>query len=303
MRRRIKKTAVAVFFTAVTLTILILLFVGENSPFYLGNPLSDPKVTQLSQLSDDYIKFLDVGQGDAALISSNGKNAVIDTGPSSAGTALASKLMNCDVKSMDVALITHFHDDHYGGLEYITSAFSIKNLLIPDINKTEENTEEIRRISGAVELSGGKVYTIVEGLNFNVGEFSVTVIGYYPELSEENNRSVFAMAEMDGIRFLFTGDAEKEAEYQLIENTVDARCDVLKVGHHGSSSSSTKKFLEYVDPDYCVISVGLGNQYSHPNDTVLARFEEKKLKVYRTDLLGDITFNINEGDMQILTNE
>lgn len=291
------------FFTAVTLTILILLFVGENSPFYLGNPLSDPKVTQLSQLSDDYIKFLDVGQGDAALISSNGKNAVIDTGPSSAGTALASKLMNCDVKSMDVALITHFHDDHYGGLEYITSAFSIKNLLIPDINKTEENTEEIRRISGAVELSGGKVYTIVEGLNFNVGEFSVTVIGYYPELSEENNRSVFAMAEMDGIRFLFTGDAEKEAEYQLIENTVDARCDVLKVGHHGSSSSSTKKFLEYVDPDYCVISVGLGNQYSHPNDTVLARFEEKKLKVYRTDLLGDITFNINEGDMQILTNE
>ncbi len=301
---RIRKTLISVILTAVTLTVLVLLFVGKDSPFSLdGLFKGNQKLIEERRLADDFIRFMDVGQGDAALISSNGKNAVIDSGPSVAGTAFASKLYNCDVENIDAALISHFHEDHYGGLEYILSAFPIKNLLIPDINKTNENTDEIRRISGKVESSGGSVYTVVEGLNFNVGDFDITVIGYYPDLKEENNRSVFAMAEIDDVKFLFTGDAEKEAEYRIIEKVVDIECDVLKVGHHGSSSSSTKKFLECADPDYCVVSVGLGNQYSHPTDSVLARFEEEEIKVYRTDLLGDITFNVADGEINVLTNE
>lgn len=301
--KRIKKTTVSVILTAITLIVLILLFVGKDSPFSLNSLFYDQKVIEERRLSDDFIRFMDVGQGDAALISSNGKTAVIDTGTPTAATAFASKLYSCDVESLDAALISHFHDDHYGGLEYIYSAFPIKNLLIPDVNKTEENTQVVRRISGLVETGGGNVYTVVEGTNFKVGDFTVTVIGYYPDLKEENNRSVFAMAEIDDVKFLFTGDAEKEAEYRIIENAVDIKCDVLKVGHHGSSSSSTKKFLKYADPDYCVISVGLGNQYSHPADSVLSRFEKEKLKVYRTDLLGDITFNVEDGEISVLTNE
>ncbi len=301
---RIRKTLVSVVFTSVTLIVLIFLFVGKDSAFSLNGLFgSNQKLLDERRLSDDFIRFMDVGQGDAALISSNGKNAVIDTGPSVAGTAFASKLYSCDVENIDAALISHFHDDHYGGLEYVLSAFPIKNLLIPDINKTDENTDEIRRISGRVESAGGGVYTVVEGLNFSVGDFEITVIGYNPDSKEENNRSVFTMAEIDDIRFLFTGDAEREAEYRIIEKTVDAKCDVLKVGHHGSASSSTDKFIKYVDPDYCVISVGLGNQYSHPTDSVLARFEEEKIKVYRTDLVGDITFNITDGEIEVFTNE
>ncbi len=299
--KRIKKTFIVCALASITLAVLILLFIGEDSSFF---GLSGRKVSSTPyELSDDYIKFLDVGQGDSALIGSNGKTALIDTGPSTAATALASKLSGSGVRSIDAAIISHFHEDHIGGLEYIYSAFPIKNLLIPDFHKTDEDTSIVRRIWANIDANGGGVYTVVEGINFNVGEFTVTILGYYPDLDNENNRSVFAMAEIDGTKFLFTGDAEKEAEYRIIENSVDIRCDVLKVAHHGSATSSTKKFLKAADPDHCVISVGLGNQYSHPNDNVLARYEEQRRKVYRTDLLGDITFNVNKGKINVITNE
>ena len=292
--KRIKNAFLVCALLCITLAVLILLFLGEDDFSYSGSSY---------ELSDDFIKFLDVGQGDSALISSNGKTALIDMGPSTAATALASKLSGAGVKNIDAALVSHFHEDHIGGLEYIYSAFPIKNLLIPDFHKTEEDTSIIRRVWANIDASGGGVYTVVEGLNFNVGDFTVTVLGYYPDLENENNRSVFAMAEIDKTKFLFTGDAEREAEYRIIENAVDINCDVLKVAHHGSASSSTNKFLEAADPDHCVISVGLGNQYSHPNDNVLARYEEQRRKVYRTDLLGDITFNVNKGRINVITNE
>ena len=291
--KRIKKTFIVCALASVTLAVLILLFVGEENSFNIfRDDASYP-------LSDDYIKFLDVGQGDSALISSNGKTALIDMGPSTAATALASKLSGSNVEDIDVALLSHFHEDHIGGLEYIYSAFPIKNLLIPDFHKTDEDTSVVRRVWANIDANGGGVYTVIEGVNINVGEFTVTILGYYPDLDNENNRSVFAMVESNGTNFLFTGDAEKEAEYRIIENSVNIKCDVLKVAHHGSATSSTKKFLEAAQPDHCVISVGLGNQYSHPNDNVLARYEEKDLKVYRTDLLGDITFNVNNGKIKV----
>ena len=109
------------------------------------------------------------------------------------------------------------------------------------------------------------------------------------------------MAELDGIKFLFTGDAEAKTEKALIEDGLNIDCDVLKVGHHGSSTSSSKEFLDKATPDYAAISVGKNNMYSHPSESVIDALEERGTRILRTDTDGDITFYVENGKIRTET--
>ncbi|MBQ3817227.1 MAG: MBL fold metallo-hydrolase [Clostridia bacterium] len=249
----------------------------------------------------DFIEFLDVGQGDSILIYSNGQSALIDTGTEKSGIDICRELGKLSIKEIDVVLETHLHMDHVGGIERIVNRFNIRNLILPDLNTNSEGFPAAKAAKETVLKSDGAVYTAVSGMNFNIGEFEITVIAYYPEKEEENDRSIICMAKKGDIRFLLTADAERAAEFQMIEDNIDFGCDVLKVAHHGSKTSTCKEFLYAAKPKYAVISVGSSNDFSHPNKGVLKTLKGFACKVYRTDKQGNIVFDITSGEMKITT--
>ena len=251
----------------------------------------------------DFVRFIDVGQGDCALIQSNGRTLLIDTGDLDTQISLCSKLNNYGISRIDATVISHFHMDHIGGLEAIAERFFLPNLIMPVMGSTQEGTDAAKSASVVVRESDGGVYTAVQGMNFILGDFDITVL-YYPDIAaaeEENDRSLFLMAKIGDKKFLFTGDAEAAAEEQLLGAGLNIDCDVLKVAHHGSASSTGEAFLDACTPEYAAISCGKDNTYGHPDDNVLSRLEKRKIELYRTDISGDITFYVENGGIRVET--
>ena len=232
-RRNKRKTAVSAT-TALTLAIFIIAFAnklfGDKFRSTLAPAAPDFDKTQ------DFVKIMDVGQADAALIYSNGCSAVIDAGLTSSADDISADLKGADIKDIDALLITHLHMDHAGALAKIAMSFPIDNLIIPNRDSSAEAMPTVNEAEKRVVAEKGKVFTATEGMNFNIGEFEVTVLAYFPDAKNENDRSVITMAKIGDKKFLFTGDAEKATEADVLAEKLNIDCDVLKVGHHGSKS-------------------------------------------------------------------
>lgn len=251
--------------------------------------------------SDDFVKFIDVGQGDSTLICSNGYSAIIDTGISDSASDICSVLDDCGIDTLDVMILTHLDNDHIGGAKRIIEIYSPKNLILPEISVESEGLAIAHHVIGMVTDYGGNIYTATAGMNFEIGDFKATVLAHFSEQDKENNRSIVMMAEIDRKRFLLTGDIEKKAEYELLKEGLDLRCDVLKVAHHGSDSSTTEDFIKAIKPNYAVISVGEDNLYNLPDNKVLSNLQYYGAKIFRTDKNSDITFFVNDGEITVKT--
>lgn len=249
----------------------------------------------------DFVEFIDVGQGDRILIYSNGYSAIIDTGTPDCGHCITSALNDAGVGSIDALLETHLHTDHIGGAEYVLNLFDVKNLILPDLNLNAEGLPAAKVAKKMVVESSGAVYTAAPGMNMNIGDFEITVIACYEDMTEENDRSVVTVAKIGDIKFLLMGDAEKATESRILDDNINVECDVIKVGHHGSSTSSSEEFLKAANPEYAVISVGENNTYSHPSPDTLASLERIGTEIYRTDKSGNITFEIKNGNLKVKT--
>lgn len=236
-RRNKRKTAVSA--TAVlTIAIFIIAFANKLFGDKLRSAFAQDAAVDFDK-TQDFVKIMDVGQADAALIYSNG----------------------CTAEAM------------------------------PTVNEAEKR----------VVAEKGRVFTATEGMNFDIGEFEVTVLAYFPDAKNENDRSVITMAKIGDKKFLFTGDAEKATEADVLAEKLNIDCDVLKVGHHGSKSSSSEEFLKAASPEYAAISVGKDNSYSHPNSKTLASLRNCGAKIYRTDRDGDISFFVENSDIRVST--
>ncbi len=297
MPRKVKTDLknIIVFLTAILCVVVFLLyFIFEDSNYLLlGSNAPDS--------SQDYIKVIDVGQGDSILIQSNGYTALVDTGPKENGLQLCDSLRENKIKSIDALVITHTHLDHVGGLSQLMESFNVKNLVLPKLSTFSEGINAAELAINNVNRSGGKVLTAKEGFNFIIGEFELTVIADYSDFFNENNCSLVLMVKKDDRKMLLTADLEQGGEKRLLRKGVNISCDILKVGHHGSSSSTIKSFLSACNPQIAAISCGEGNEFAHPHTAVLNRLKNHRVKTYRTDKNGDITFFFENNKISVQT--
>ena len=291
-RSRNKRGIILAAAAVLTAAVFTALFYGEAFSRKLQQVFAPAAAFDTSA---DFVKVINVGQADCMLVYSNGCSLLIDAGLPASAEDICLELEACGIKSVDAVIITHLHDDHAGGLEEIAKRHKIDNLIIPELFSGEEAALGAEGAKRTIAEDGGRIYTAVQGMNLEIGEFEITVLAYYGDMSDENDRSVIAMAEIDGLKFLFTGDAGDKAEKKLIDEGINVDCDVLKVGHHGSSGSSSDAFLNAASPEYAAISVGENNIYSHPSGEITSALEAAGAEIYRTDTDGDITFFVGNG--------
>ena len=258
--------------------------------------ISRQKAETINQIVDtDFVKVLDVGQGDCTIIYSNGYTALIDTGTADSAADVCVELESLGIEKIDVILLTHLHTDHTGGAEKLSKLFSIGSVILPEISIESDGLASAELLINTFTENGGQVYNAKQGMNFKIGEFEITVLAVYGDMSDENNRSVISVAEIDGLKFIFSGDAEAVVEEKLLKEGLNLKCDFFKAAHHGSSTSNTVELLNQMKPKYTAISCGQNNMYGHPHNEVLANFEHLGTEIYRTDYDGDITFNVKNG--------
>ena len=243
--------------------------------------------TQVGQVPEGELEvhFIDVGQADCALLVSGGHYMLIDGGNNDDAERIVSYLKQQGVEKLDIVVGTHPHEDHIGSLDAAIKAFPVGAVYMPDISI---DTATYRDVIDAVNARGLKVKNPKPGDVLDFNGLPVEVFAPVKEYKNLNNNSIVLRISVGETSFLFTGDIESEAEYDILEQGFDLDADVLKVSHHGSSGSSVEEFLAYTDADYAVISVGTVNKYGHPEAVTLKRLQSYGMKVFRTDKQGNI---------------
>lgn len=241
------------------------------------------------------VHFIDVGQGDSTFIElPNGETMLIDAGEREYGDKVVDYIYSQGYDTLDYVVATHPHSDHIGGMTDVLNTFPADNFYMTSyVNPTQTFDDMLT----AVENSGAAAHEVMSGsVILDEPELLVEVVAPKALAEDSNNNSVVIKLTYGENKFLFTGDAEKAEEDGIWTNI---KCDVLKVGHHGSDTSSTKNFLKKVEPTYAVISCGLYNSYGHPDEAVLKRLYDRDINVYRTDIQGTIVFRSDGKDITV----
>ena len=232
------------------------------------------------------VTFLDVGQGDAAVLQCGGQSMMIDGGKAKASSYIYSWLKKNQISQLDVMVATHTDADHIGGLSGALNYAKVGTAYCP---VTSGTTKTFQSFVKYLKKQGKSITVPKAGDEFSLGSARVRILGPTDPQAEGNNSSIVLKVTFGDTSFLFTGDAEREEEQELLESGYDLESTVLKVGHHGSDTSTSYLFLRTVNPQYAVISVGADNTYGHPTEAVLSRLRDADVKTYRTDLQGTIT--------------
>ena len=248
--------------------------------------------------SDFAIHFIDVGQADAALVICAGKTMLIDGGNVEDSDRIYAYLKKQSVAHLDYVVCTHAHEDHVGGLSGALTAATAGKVLAP---VTDYDTKAFRNFVSKAADRGCAVSVPQAGESFSLGDARVTVLGPVKEYDDTNNTSIVLRIVYGNTSFLFTGDMESDAERDLIDSGAVLQSTLLKVGHHGSETSTSYRFLREVAPTYGVISVGTDNSYGHPHDVVMSRLRDADVTLYRTDLQGDIICRSNGTTLSFTT--
>ncbi len=239
--------------------------------------------------------FLDVGQGDCALLLSNGEAALIDTGVGlDDGSGLIAALRKEGVTAIRYLLLSHPHSDHIGGAAALLESFSVKQIYCTQAAPGDPEDAGLFYTLQEKAEDLGVPFSDYPGEAFTVGGFTVDPFYCDAFLPDENDRSQFLRISGFGFTALFTGDAGSAAEASLLHSGLSASADLLKVGHHGSTTSTSEAFLTAVKPRFAVISVG-ENSYGHPADATLDRLSAAGCEVFRTDVNGNITLDFSNG--------
>ena len=236
------------------------------------------------------VYVLDVGQGDAVLMRTEQGDILIDAGTEASETYLCLRLEQLGVRRLKLAIFTHFDEDHIGGADGVLRHFPTECVWVGGGADTSEASGRLIR---AIDETHTEMISASVGTRLSLGTLTLTVLfPFIPTIQEGNAAGLVVMARFGRIQMLFMGDAEAEQESAIMErySKPSLNADLYKVGHHGSQGASSEMFLQYVSPEYAVISCGASNHYGHPAGMVLERLEVSGATVLRTDLLGELVF-------------
>lgn len=288
---------------ATIIAVVLVLIVGALDYFGVIN-LSDEQteisVSSTASDAENTVSFVDVGQGNCTLAVSGDSAILIDAGETDKGEDVVSYLNAMNVTRLDYIIISHQHTDHMGGMiDVLNSDIEVGKIIMPEIpEKLTPTSYTYTNLLTAIEEKGLSVRAARDE-QFEVGDFTVSTFAMEGDYSDLNNYSVVTKIETDAGSFIIMGDLETTAEKELLSKDADLSADVILVGHHGSSSSSSESLLESVNPSCAVISVGADNSYGHPNDATIERIENYTNSIYRTDLNGTIVFDCDGKDLSL----
>lgn len=232
------------------------------------------------------VHILDVGQGDSILLQCGGSSMLIDAGNNADAGLVTGYLKKQGIKRLDYLIGTHPHEDHIGSLDAVIKAFDIGKIYMPEVTST---TKTFKDVILAIKDKGMTIEKPVPGTGFKLGNAECSILAPVgSEYEDLNNYSIVIKVVFGETSFLFTGDAQTVSEDEMISRGYDLTADVLKVGHHGSHSSTGDVFLDRVRPEYAVISCAEVNDYGHPHKETVEKLQERGIIVYRTDESGTI---------------
>lgn len=307
-----KKTGIAVWI--VIASFIVLYFLGINiyditlgpsdeSNETIGTTETTTQMPEMANPSGELtLTMIDVGQADSFLLVQDGKTMLVDCGTRSTGEDVVKYLNEQGITRLDYVIGTHPHDDHMGGMYDVITNFEIGKIIMPEVEVGKVTTnwyvklmQEIKQ--GAYELEYAKL-----GATYDLGEASFKIIGpIETDESNLNNYSIVLKVTFGDMDVIMTGDAETKVERDIIDSGEALDAEILKVGHHGSDTSSSDGFLDAVSPLYALISAKVGNKYEHPIKSTMQKLEKRKIEVYRTDENGTVVATITAHDVKFST--
>ncbi len=265
----------------------------------LGSDGTSNEDTPVIENNGEEVSFhvIDIGQGDAILITTPSGNMLIDSGDlgKTPREQLTKYLEKHNIEDFEYVIFTHTDADHIGSADYVIENYNVKNIIMPDYEAT---TKVFERLISAIETRNVNLILIGEdrdvceqsGYTFYLGPVLNTVMGPTKDFKDANEMSVVVKSVYGDTSILFTGDAEHRSEEAMLEMYKNGQldCDILKVGHHGSNTSTTDEFLDAVSPEIAVISCGEGNKFGHPHKETTDKLREEEIHVFRTDINGSV---------------
>ena len=236
------------------------------------------------------VHFLDVGQADCTLVKCDGYTMLIDTGLDDQGTKIQNYLQKQGIDRLDYLVLTHSDADHIGSADVVMTKFDIGTIFMSNFEKETKTYKNLLKI---IEENQIHYLSPAVGNVYALGSASFRILAPNRDYDTPNDTSIALLITHGENTFLFTGDAEKDAEEDMLNNGLSLAADVFHAGHHGSKTSNTQEFIDAVMPRYAVISCGVDNSYGLPDAEVLNRFREKEMMVYRTDEQGTIVATSN----------
>ena len=287
------------FLNTIIILLLVLISLAYTKKELVDNKenTNEKAVSILKTNSNLEVYYFDVGQADSILIRENDNNILIDAGNNEDGEKLVNYLKkDLNIEKFNMVVGTHPHEDHIGGLDNVVDSFDIDTILMPNATSTSKTFENVL---DSIEKKDYKITVPKINEEFNYNNINIKVLYTGTDEKDLNNTSIVLKLTYQNNKFLFMGDATSKVEKKLLNE--DIKSDVLKIGHHGSEYSTTKNFLDKVNPQYAIIEVGKNNTYKHPKETTLDKLNKKNIKIYRTDIDGTIKVTSDGNNLKFET--
>ncbi|MGN0657387.1 MAG: ComEC/Rec2 family competence protein [Ruminiclostridium sp.] len=248
------------------------------------------------------VHFIDVGQGDCELITDGKTSVLIDSGEYTAGSTVVSYLNSLEIDRLDYVVMSHPHSDHMGSMYYVLDKFDVGTVIMADMKESIiPATSSFKKLIDVIERKNIDVMYAEAGENIEICGGRLEMIAPVKEYDDLNNYSVVVRFVHGDNSFIFCGDICKDAERDILDSGAELTADVIKVAHHGSTSSSLKVFMQAVSPYYAVIEVGEGNDYGHPHAETVSLLKKLEIEIYRTDKNGNVVFVSDGKELSIST--